>query len=661
MRLLQSIKRLFIGESKDPLDPEVFHQLSLAAFLAWVGLGADGLSSSCYGPEETFRALGEHRHLAVFLAIATAVTVLVISASYSQIIEQFPSGGGGYLVASKLLGRGAGLVSGAALVVDYALTIAISVAVGVQALCSLKPGGVPQPEQLVLSLAVVGLLIVLNLRGIKESVQLLLPIFILFLITHAAMIGYGVIRHAAQVPQLLSETSADLSGTWKSLGGLGTLALLLRAFSLGGGTYTGIEAVSNGLTMLREPRVRTGRRTMAFMAVSLSFTAGGLLLAYLLNGVSKTGTETLNATLAKTLTTGLLGSGPATQTVVWVTLVTEGALLFVAAQAGILAGPRVLASMALDSWVPHRFALLSERLVTQNGILVMGLGGAGFLLYTRGLPDLIVVMYSINVFLTFSLTQLGMCVHWWRIRGQAAWLRGFLVNGVGLMLTACILVVTVTLKFREGGWFTVLVTGSFVLLCLAMKRHYDSVKGLMRQADEILAAVPKLRGDASGQMPKVEPVTRTTPTAVFMVAGFNGLGIHAVLQVQQYFPRHFKNCVFLSVGVVDSASFKGSDEVENLKRETERDLQKYVEFARGLGMQAEHRYAIGADLLDELIDLCASVGESYARPVFFASKLIFPRENFVNRLLHNQTPFAMQRRLQFQGLQAVILPIRVRV
>ena len=152
MSILQAARRLVIGKSRDPLDPGVFHHISLAAFLAWVGLGADGLSSSCYGPEEAFVTLGTHPHLAVFLAIAMVVTIGVISMSYAQIISLFPSGGGGYLVASSLLGKGAGVVSGSALVVDYAMTIAMQIAACVAALCSLAPRAVPQGEQLVLSL-----------------------------------------------------------------------------------------------------------------------------------------------------------------------------------------------------------------------------------------------------------------------------------------------------------------------------------------------------------------------------------------------------------------------------------------------------------------------------------------------------------------------------
>ncbi len=653
-------KRFFLGKSRDPLDPRIFHQISLAAFLAWVGLGADGLSSSCYGPEQAFYALGTHTHLAVFLAAATAVTIIVISASYAQIIEYFPTGGGGYLVATRLLGESAGLVSGAALVVDYALTIAMSVAAGVAALSS-EPiaRGVTPSVRLAMSVVVVVILIVLNLRGMKESVQILLPIFLVFLATHAALLAFGIGRHTADFPRLAADTARETRDTWSALGGIGMIALLLKAFSLGGGTYTGIEAVSNGLQILREPRVRTGKRTMLYMAVSLSVTAGGLLLCYLLSDVHRLEGQTLNAVLANKLGREALGPGAAAAGFALITLISEGALLFVAAQAGFLDGPRVLANMAIDSWIPHRFSLLSERLVTQNGVLVMGLSAIGMLLFTGGSVDVIVVMYSINVFLTFSLSQLAMCVHWWRERKtERSWGRRFAINGFGLLLTSAILLVTVTLKFREGGWVTVVITGSFVALCLVVRRHYGSVSLLMKRADDVLTTLPTPKRAAGAGVP---PPDRSAPTAVFLVSGFNGLGIHSLLQVQKYWPRYYRNAVFLSVGVVDSAKFKGSSEVEHLKRETEQDLAKYVEFAEGLGMHAEHNFAIGTDLLDEIVELCHKVKEKYDRPVFFTSKLIFPNENLANRLLHNQTPFAVQRRLQFEGLQTVILPIQVTV
>src|SRR4051812_8761105 len=182
------IRRALFGAPRDVKDPHAFHKLSLVALLAWVGLGADGLSSSAYGPDESFRALGEHTGLAVFLALATALTVFIISYGYSRIIEQFPSGGGGYVVASKLLGPRIGVVSGGALLVDYVLTITVSVASGADAVFSFLP-----PELLSWKLAVAAaallLLTVLNVRGVKESVTALVPVFLVFLLTHAIMLA----------------------------------------------------------------------------------------------------------------------------------------------------------------------------------------------------------------------------------------------------------------------------------------------------------------------------------------------------------------------------------------------------------------------------------------------------------------------------------------
>ncbi|MBK8596992.1 MAG: APC family permease [Holophagales bacterium] len=662
MSILQTARRLVIGKSRDPLDPRVFHHLSLAAFLAWVGLGADGLSSSCYGPEEAFITLGTHSHLAVFLAIAMMVTIAVISASYAQIISLFPSGGGGYLVATSLLGRGAGVVSGSALVVDYAMTIAMQVAASVAALCSLAPKAVPQKEQLVLALILVTFLILLNLRGVKESVLVLVPIFLLFLVTHVLLVVYGIGSHAAAMPEVVAATARETRETWTSLGAFGTLALLLRAFSMGGGTYTGIEAISNGLQILKEPRVQTGRRTMLYMAVSLSLTAGGLILCYLLAGVQRVPGRTLNAVLTEKLATEALGPGSMAGGFLLLTLIAEGALLFVGAQAGFLDGPRVLSNMAIDSWVPHRFSLLSDRLVTQNGILVMGGAAIGILLYTGGSIDVIVVMYSINVFLTFSLSQLGMCVHWWQVRREDPhWKRHLAINGLGLSLTATLLAATVMMKFRAGGWVTVLITGSVVGLCVLVRRHYRSLRLLLKRTDDVLTTLKPPKPRDSGSFPKIEPPKRGTPTAVFLVSGFNGLGMHSFLNVQRYFPGYFKHCIFLSVGVVDSASFKGARELENLRKETERDLVRYVEFARGNGLAAEHHLSVGTDLLDELVDLCRQVKGDWDRPIFFMSKLVFPQENALNRLLHNQTPFALQRRLQMEGMHSVIMPIQSEV
>src|SRR5678815_2292555 len=176
-----------------------------------------------------------------------------------------------------------------------------------------------------------------------------------------------------------------------------------------------------------------------------------------------------------------------------VILLTEAALLVVAAQAGFLDGPRVLSNMSLDSWTPHRLSHLSDQLVTRNGIWFMGLASLGFLVYTQGDVRLLVVMYSINVFLTFTLSQLGMCRHWWEVRrAEAIWLRKFCVNGLGLLLTGTILIVTVTIKFAEGGWVTLLVTFCFISLCYFVHSHYSRVRRALKRLDDTLLTIPCL-------------------------------------------------------------------------------------------------------------------------------------------------------------------------
>src|SRR5512133_1899055 len=215
------MRRALFGAPRDVQDPHVHHAISLVALLAWVGLGADGLSSSAYGPDEAFRALGHHGYLAVAMALASAITVLVISVAYAQIIKRFPFGGGGYVVASELLGARVGVVSGSALLVDYVLTISVSVAASGDAIFSFLPLGA-SAWKLPLEAVAIGLLVILNLRGVKESVTILAPIFGLFVVTHLVLVVGGVAVHVPDVPQVAREVG---HGFRTGLAGLGALGL----------------------------------------------------------------------------------------------------------------------------------------------------------------------------------------------------------------------------------------------------------------------------------------------------------------------------------------------------------------------------------------------------------------------------------------------------
>src|SRR5437870_4632274 len=209
------------------------------------------------------------------------------------------------------------------------------------------------PYKLPTEFFVIGLLIVLNLRGVRESVHILAPIFVVFVITHAFAIVYAIASHLRGLPAVFHDAHSDLIRSGNTMGWLPLILILLRAYSLGGGTYTGIEAVSNGVVMLREPRVRTAKRTMSLMAFSLAFTAGGIMFGYLLTNSHPVAGKTMNSVLLENLFAGWkIGSLPAGMTFVILCLVAEAALLFVAAQTGFLDGPRVLATMAVDSWMP---------------------------------------------------------------------------------------------------------------------------------------------------------------------------------------------------------------------------------------------------------------------------------------------------------------------
>jgi amino acid transporter len=657
--LLSRMKEKFLGRAKDFRSPQVYHALMLGAFLAWVGLGADGLSSSCYGPEEAFRALGQHRHLALLLGLATAVTVIIISAGYSYIIELFPSGGGGYTVSSKLLGPKWGLISGCALLIDYCYTIAMSIAAGVDAVFSYLPPAF-QHYKLICAGALVVLLIFLNLRGVKESIKILLPIFIVFVIGHTVLITYGILTQAHKVGPVLAHSYHQGVADFRQIGLFATMFIFLRAYSMGAGTYTGIEAVSNGLANLQEPRVATGKRTMAFMAVSLSFTAGGILVNYLLNDIYPVYGQTLNATWVQRLIgswsvhTASMGSIDLGQAAFLIILLSEGALLFVAAQTGFVDGPRVLANMGNDSWVPRQFSHLSDRLVVKNGIYIMGIAALLLLLLTHGQVRVLVILYSINVFITFTLSQLGMVIHWWQDRGRhPTWKRRLALNATACLLSGGILIVTSSIKMREGAWINFLVIAPLVLLCLGIKSHYTRVQSQLQSLDEILLDVPV---PERGQPPaRKQP---GTPTAAILVAAYNGLGVHAFLSIHRLFPGHFKNFIFVSAGVIDSSRFKGIEEVKHLEESTRQMLNQYVKMANRLGLYAEGRHTLGVDRISALEVVCRETASDFPKTIFFSGKLIFPEDNFFTRLLHNQAAHAVERRLQYQGFQMMVLPVR---
>jgi amino acid transporter len=650
MSIKTKLRHIFIGDPINPFNPQLLRHVSLVAFLAWIGLGADGLSSSCYGPEAAYVALGTHTHIALYIALAMAVTVFVISLGYNQVIELFPSGGGGYKVATQLLGPYLGLISGAALIVDYVLTIAVSTASGMDAIFSFLPKHV-LPYKLLAEAFIVIFLIVINMRGMKESIKLLLPIFLGFVVIHFFLIVYGITAHSRGLIAIIPDTLNETKGLAAAIGWLPVLAIMLHAYSLGSGTYTGLEAVSNNVNRLSEPRVTTGKWAMFYMAVSLSFVAGGFVLLYLLWGAHPVPGETLNAVVFHSI----LGNSAAGKTMLCITLLLEAALLFVGANTGFLAGPSVLANMALDNWVPNRFRHLSTRLVIQNGLFLFGISALGILLWSQGRVAWLVILYSINVFLTFSLSLLGLCVYWLKHRRKASprWLLRFAFSFFALFITTCILCVTLFSKFESGGWFTVLVTCAVIGICLLIKRHYISVSKKLSLLDK------QLKQPITEKNLQAIPLDPQQPTAVILVGKSSGIGMHTLLSILRIFPRYFKNFIFLSVGTVDVESYTGSTALEKMRLEVEEILQYFVDYCHQYGMPAESYAVYGTDTVEKLTSLAEKIGEKYPKCIFFSSKLIFENDNWITRILHNETPTTLQRHLHLQGKELMILPMKI--
>jgi amino acid transporter len=658
MNLIRGYERLkmaLLGRERNPLDHHVYHQLSLVAFLAWVGLGADGLSSICYGPEEAFKALGQHGYLGVLVGLATALTVFIIGVSYTKLIEVFPMGGGGYMVANKLLSPTLGMVSGSALLIDYVLTIAISIACGADALYSFLPASW-YPSRFLAILFCVAALTVLNLRGVRESVRPLVPIFLLFVLTHVFAIVWALFTDAGHIGAQVQQATTQVSALHGEVGLLGMLALLVRAYGMGAGTYTGIEAVSDALPILREPRVQTARVTMRYMMISLAFMALGLLTAYWLYDVHPAPGKTLNAVLLEKLTTTWpAGLG---QTFVFVTLATETVILIIAAQTGFLGGPRVLAFMALDRCAPSFFATLSDHLVTRNGVLLMS-GAALLVLWgTGGSVTTLVVLYSINVFITFVLAQLGMVRHWWQVRRtEPHWQRSLFINGSGLLVTSAILLMMTITKFHDGGWITLALTGLLVGVAQLIRRYYRLTAQHLTRLNELVAAA-----DTALTQPPATPAPvceASAKTAVVLVSGFNGLGLHTFFTVVRLFSGTFRRFVFVQVGVIDVGNFKGVNEAARLRATVQGELDRYVRFAHAEGFAAESFGAVSQDVADEIVRLAPRITARYPNAVFFGGQLVFPEENLFARWFYNFIVFSIQRRLHMLGTPFIVLPIRI--
>jgi hypothetical protein len=353
------------------------------------------------------------------------------------------------------------------------------------------------------------------------------------------------------------------------------------------------------------------------------------------------------------LATNVFGSLPLGEVLALITIFSEGALLMVAAQTGFIDGPRVMANMAIDSWLPRSFALLSERLTMTNGIMLMGGAALILMLLTHGSIPFLVTMYAINVFLTFSISQYGMSRFFYKNRTvDKDWKRHIVIHLIGLVLCSTILCITIYEKSGQGGWLTILLTSALVCVCFAIHGHYKSVSRGLHKMDSLLETVP-----TTGRK-NTSPVDPRRMTAVQLVSGFHGFGVNTFYSIVKNFPGVYENFIFVSIAVVDSGTFKGSAELNALAESTKNSLQRYVDLAQDMGFSADYRMDIGTDVVDLAVPLCKNITKEFPNSTFFTGQIVFRHENPFQKILHNETAYAVQRRLQYSGITTVILPIQ---
>lgn len=623
---------------------------SLANLLAWTALGANGLAAACYGPERAFRALGEHAAWGPWMAVAGIITVYFVTNSCMQLIRLFPNGAGGYQITSQMLGPRIGLISGCAHMVEFCLALVVSIASGVDSLFSLLPVEA-QSYKFVCELLLLLLLATLNLRGMRESVALLVPVTVGFVIFHACLIAYGLAIHPPNFAAAIGTPSSTVDHA--ALGLFSSLFLFMRAFTLGGSTYTSVDTVSNNVNVLAEPRTETGRATARQVSWTLSVLIAGLFLLYSAwHQQVRTGATLTSAVLAEVLST-LPVSANSSHALLLLGLGLQGGILLVAANSIFLFGPALLGHMSADSWIPHRFRNLSDRLVRRNGVLFFTVGAIAILLASQGDVGVLLVYYSINAFVGLVLTKLGLCRYWWTARGrEPQWQRRLTITFIGTVLTSSILGLTLIDKMLKGAWVIVVVTSGIVIYCLWIRRHYAWVDQKRQEMDtlftDIVAACP--------EAPPLAPDAARS-TAIFLVTEHIGAAMHQLLWVQRLFPERFRNAVFVSAIEFDANALHANQALQAQFARVKHNIAALERFCAANGIASAHYVESGPDAVNVLYSLVLKAAAEFSESVCFSSKFILPSTNAYIETLHNHTSANLQRRLHAVAIPLVILAL----
>jgi amino acid transporter len=437
----------------------------LNKILALAAFSPDALSSIAYANQEIYLGLiiAGSAGLSYAWPIGLTITglLVIVALSYFQTIHGYPSGGGSYIVARSNLGVLPGLVAAAALLLDYILNAAVSLTAGVAAIASAFP--VLWPYRVELSLVLLGIITIINLRGLRESgVIMAVPVY-LFLVTYLSMLAYGAVRLWIDGPSPMPIISSSITQVIEPV----SLLLVLHAFATGCTALTGIEAISNGVPAFNAPQSKNAGRTLIVMALLMGTLFVGSIGLTQFMGVVPGPEETILSALARRL----LGNGILYLIIQFSTLL----ILTVAANTSFADFPRVGAILAGDGFLPRQLTGVGDRLVFTNGILSLALATGFLIILFGGDTHLLVPLFAIGAFLAFTLSQAGMVVHWFREKGRG-WLVKTFFNGAGAIATGLTLLIVAFSKFTSGAWITILLIPMIVVVFLRVHKHYQAVR-----------------------------------------------------------------------------------------------------------------------------------------------------------------------------------------
>lgn len=461
-RVVQTIKGIVLG---NPFATSQLVHERLSKVKALAIFSSDALSSSAYATEEILLILvlagSGALHNALPISAVIAVLIVIVTVSYRQTIRAYPNGGGAYIVALENLGRGAGLTAGAALLVDYVLTVSVSVAAGVAAVTSAIPE--LSDVRVPIGVAVIAFMTLGNLRGIREAGTLFAVPTYFFIFSMSSVIIIGFVRVViGDAPGTLLE-EAPPEHEVAATQGL-TLFLLMRAFSSGSAALTGIEAISNGVPAFKPPEVTNARTTMTVMAGILVFLFVGITFLTSRYGFVPSEDETI---------VSKLGAEVLGRNVLYYSYQVGTALvLFLAANTSYNGFPPLGAILARDRFLPRQFSFRGDRLAYSNGILLLAIAAAVLLAVFGGEVTRLIPLYALGVFVSFTLSQTGMVRHWMRLR-ESGWRISLAVSGVGAAATAIVAVIILSTKFTHGAWISVLMMIALMVMFTAIRRHYD--------------------------------------------------------------------------------------------------------------------------------------------------------------------------------------------